>query len=60
MAVGMALVMMSGCQPKQMTYDQLDATRANAINGLARADAALDRVSDLEDRVAELETKLGS
>lgn len=58
MATAAALVLLSGCQ-KVMTFDQQDATRANAVNALARADAAIARVEELEGRVDELEAKLG-
>lgn len=58
MAVGAALVLLSGCA-KKMSYDELDATRANAVLGLARANAAIARIEDLEARVDDLESKLG-
>ena len=58
LAAGAALALLSGCG-ETMSYDQLDATRANASNALARSDAAIARVEELEGRVDELEAKLG-
>lgn len=59
MAVGAALVLLTGCG-NRMSYDELDATRANAVNALAKANAAAGRLDDLESRVSELEARLGS
>lgn len=58
MAAGAALVLIAGCE-KKMSYDDLDATRANALNGLSRANAAIARVEELESRVDDLESRLG-
>jgi outer membrane murein-binding lipoprotein Lpp len=56
MAIGMALVMLAGCE-KRMSYDQLDVTRANALNALALAHALESRVEDLEGRLDDLESQ---
>ena len=42
-----------------MSYDELDARRANALNALERANSAKARIEQLEGRVDELEVKLG-
>lgn len=62
MAVGAALVLLTGCggSPKTMSYSELDATRANALNALAQANAAMARVEELESRVDDLESQAGS
>jgi hypothetical protein len=52
-----AALTLSGCG-KRMTFDQLDATRANASYGLAKAEALEKRIQDLEDRIGELEDRL--
>jgi len=65
LSIGIALaLLLSGCE-KHMSYDELDATRVNAINALAEAQAAKDRAeqleSDLEDaqqKLADMEAKL--
>jgi hypothetical protein len=54
------LVLVAGCGgPRTMSYDQLDATRANAANALMRANEALGRIEALEARIEELEERLG-
>jgi hypothetical protein len=57
MAAGAALLLLGSCE-KRMSYGDLDATRANALNGLARANAAMERVEELEGRVDEIEARL--
>jgi hypothetical protein len=55
MAAGVALALMAGCADAE----GLEVADVNARNAISKADAALSRVSDLEDRVAELESKAG-
>ncbi|TMN18491.1 hypothetical protein [Pseudoxanthomonas sp. X-1] len=41
-----------------MSYDELDATRVNAINALAEAQEAKDRAEQLESDLADAQQKL--
>lgn len=42
-----------------MSYGELDATRVNALNALAQANAAMALAEELESRVDDLESQAG-
>ena len=63
--VVLAALVTAGCGDRTMSYDQLDATRANALNALSRANSAYSMAeevtmstSDLEGRIDDLEARL--
>jgi hypothetical protein len=43
----LAALALAGCGERGMTYDQLDATRANALNALNRANSAYSMAEEL-------------
>jgi len=57
LAAGVGLAMLTGCV-QRMSYSDLDATRANALNALDRAGSAYAQVEELASRVDDLEAQV--
>ncbi len=56
-SAGIGLAMLTGCG-QRMSYSDLDATRANALNALDRANSAYTKVEELASRVDDLESQV--
>lgn len=52
-------VLLFGCE-KRMSYDQLDAMRADASNAVAQSQELQEKVEDLETKVDDLEGRLSA
>ncbi len=55
--VAIAVLLLCGCG-KGMSYDELDATQANARNAVYRVAELESKVEDLESRIDDLEARL--